>query len=166
MASTVASGSARSHFLVAAQGEGFPQCDVLFGWDIQDEVIGSLPFSNWEIGFGDIIMRPDLGTFAVVPWEEGSASVICDFHTEQDDPLPISPRFVLRRVVEQAGAAGYAAQELATRLMNQINIGGPAVWEHYLDLSTKLLADFNAELRFIGGRSGFHVRRRSFQGRL
>jgi glutamine synthetase len=70
------------HFLSAAEGEGFPQCDVLFGWDIQDEVIGSLPFSNWETGFGDIVMRPDLTTFAVVPWEEGCASVVCDFFTE------------------------------------------------------------------------------------
>ena len=97
------------HFLAAAAGDGFPQCDVLFGWDIQDEVIGSLPFSNWEIGFGDIIMRPDLTTFAVVPWEEGCASVICDFQTEHGDPLPIAPRFVLQRVVKEAEAAGYRA---------------------------------------------------------
>lgn len=44
------------------------------------------------------------------------------------------------------GAAGYAAQELATRLMNTINVGGPIVWEHYLTLSQQLLADFAAEL--------------------
>jgi hypothetical protein len=57
------------------------------------------------------------------------------------------------------GAAGYAAQEIATRLMNQINIGGPAVWEHYLALSDKLVADFAAELKLIEGREQFHVRR-------
>jgi len=44
------------------------------------------------------------------------------------------------------GAAGYAAQELATRLMNTINVGGPVVWEHYLTLSQQLLAGFAAEL--------------------
>ncbi len=101
------------HFLAAAEGEGFPQCDVLFGWDIQDEVIGSLPYSNWEIGFGDIVMRPDLSTFAIVPWEQGSASVVCDFHTEHGDPLPIAPRFVLQKVVQQAQAAGYLANMAA-----------------------------------------------------
>jgi len=104
---------AAEHFLAAAQGEGFPQCDVIFGWDIQDEVIGSLPFSNWEIGFGDIVMRPDLDTFAIVPWEEGCASVICDFCTEHGDPLPISPRFVLQRVLQRAADAGYVAKMAA-----------------------------------------------------
>ena len=101
------------HFLGAAEGEGFPQCDVLFGWDIQDEVIGSLPFSNWETGFGDIVMRPDLSTFAVVPWEEGCASVICDFHTEDGEPLALAPRNLLHRVVQHARDAGYVANMAA-----------------------------------------------------
>jgi len=110
------------HFLAAAQGEGLPQCDVLFGWDIQDEVIGSLPYSNWEIGFADIMMRPDLMTFAVVPWEEGSASVVCDFYTEHGDPVAWAPRFVLQRVVERACAAGlrpYMAAELEVRFFRE-----------------------------------------------
>lgn len=101
------------HFLHAARGEGFPQCDVIFGWDIQDEVIGDLPYSNWEIGFGDIIMIPDLDTFAVVPWEENAACCICDFYTEAGDALPFAPRQVLRRVVEAAREAGYLANMAA-----------------------------------------------------
>lgn len=108
------------HFL--ASSDGFPQCDVIFGWDIQDHVIGSLPFSNWETGFGDIVMRPDLSTFAAVPWEEGSASVVCDFYTEHGDPLPIAPRHVLRRVVEQAAASGLRpmmAAELEVRFFRE-----------------------------------------------
>ncbi len=96
------------HFLASAE-EGFPQCDVLFGWDIQDEVIGSLPHSNWEIGFGDIVMRPDLSTLAAVPWEEGSAAVVCDFYTEDGKPLAIAPRSVLQRVVQRALDAGFRA---------------------------------------------------------
>src|SRR3990170_1084162 len=109
------------HFLDAA-ADGFPQCDVLFGWDIQDTVIGSLPFSNWETGFADILMRPDLETFAVVPWEEASASVVCDFYSEHGDPLPIAPRFVLQRVVQQARTAGsrpYMAAELEVRFFRE-----------------------------------------------
>jgi glutamine synthetase len=101
------------HFLHAARGEGFPQCDVVFGWDIQDEVIGDLPFSNWETGFGDIIMKPDLETFAVVPWEDDAASCICDFFTEDGEPLAISPRYVLQRIVKAALDAGYVAKMAA-----------------------------------------------------
>ncbi len=109
------------HFLAAA-GEGFPQCDVLFGWDIQDHVIGALPYSNWQTGFADIVMKPDLATFAVVPWEEGSASVVCDFYTEHGDPLPIAPRFVLQRVVQQSQAAAlhpFMAAELEVRFFRE-----------------------------------------------
>lgn len=57
------------------------------------------------------------------------------------------------------GAAGYAAQELATRLMNTINVGGPIVWQHYLTLSTQLLTDFNAELRLLASRHQFYTKR-------
>ncbi len=112
----------KEHFLEHAAQGGFPQCDVLFGWDIRDEVIGVLPFSNWETGFADIVMKPDLATFAVVPWEEGSASVICDFFTESGEPLPVAPRHVLRRVVERANAAGfrpYMAAELEVRFFRE-----------------------------------------------
>jgi glutamine synthetase len=109
-------------FLADAEGDGFPQCDVLFGWDIEDEVIGALPFSNWETGFGDIVMRPDLDTFAIVPWEEGCASVVCDFYTEHGDLLQLSPRAVLKRVVEKARASGFSAQmaaELEVRFFHE-----------------------------------------------
>jgi glutamine synthetase len=108
-------------FLASAE-EGFPQCDVLFGWDIQDEVIGSLPFSNWEIGFGDVVMRPDLSTLAVVPWEEDSAAVVCDFFTEAGEPLSIAPRTVLQRVVQRARDAGFRsimAAELEVRFFQE-----------------------------------------------
>jgi glutamine synthetase len=96
----------RDHFLSLCQGEGIPQCDVVFGWDIQEEVIGDLPYSSWAGGFRDILMRPDPSTFAVVPWEPGAASVVCDFFTEDGDPFPVAPRQVLRRVVERAAKAG------------------------------------------------------------
>jgi glutamine synthetase len=108
-------------FLASAE-DGFPQCDVLFGWDIQDEVIGSLPFSNWEIGFGDVVMRPDLSTLAVVPWEEDSAAVVCDFFTEAGEPLSIAPRTVLQRVVQRALDAGFRsvmAAELEVRFFQE-----------------------------------------------
>src|SRR5207244_11290591 len=106
------------------------------GWDMQDEVIGSLPFSNWEAGFGDIVMRPDLSTFAAVPWEEGCASVICDFYAENGDPLALAPRHVLRRVAEQARTAGYVANMAAgheVRLVceDQERLGGKEYSTHH-----------------------------------
>ena len=110
------------HFLRHLEGQGFPQCDVIFGWDVQEQVIGDLPFSSWQTGFADTLMRPDLSTFALVPWEEGTASVVCDFYTEHGDPVAVSPRYVLRRVEERAAAAGlrsFSAAEIEVRFFRE-----------------------------------------------
>ena len=82
---------AAQHFLNAIE-DGFAQCDVLFGWDIAENVLPNLKFSNWERGFADIVMKPDLSTFAVVPWEENVSSCVCDIWTELGECVTISPR--------------------------------------------------------------------------
>lgn len=67
-------------------------------------------------------------------------SMVCGVTENQSTiPAPLDDVVAL-------GAAGHAAQELATRLMNTINVGGSAVWEHYLTLSQQLLANFADEL--------------------
>ena len=112
---------AAQHFLNSLE-EGFGQCDVLFGWDIGEVVLPNLKFSNWERGFADIVMKPDLSTFALVPWEEHVASCVCDLWTEHGEPVTISPRYVLQRVVERAHALGYealAAAELEFRFFRE-----------------------------------------------
>jgi glutamine synthetase len=117
---------AAKHFLNSLE-EGFGQCDVLFGWDIGEVVLPNLKFSNWERGFADIVMKPDLSTFALVPWEEQVASCVCDLWTEHGEPVSISPRYVLQRVVERARSLGYealAAAELEFRFFreNQVSL--------------------------------------------
>src|SRR5947199_1837553 len=94
---------AANHFLNSLD-DGFAQCDVLFGWDIGEVVLPNLQFSNWERGFADIVMKPDLATFGVDPWEDHVASAICDLWTEHGERVSIAPRSVLQRVVERARA--------------------------------------------------------------
>ncbi len=117
---------AANHFLNSLD-DGFGQCDVLFGWDIGEVVLPNLKFSNWERGFADIVMKPDLSTFAMVPWEENVASCICDLWTEHGEPVAIAPRYLLNNVVERARAMGYeplAASELEFRFFreNQVSV--------------------------------------------
>ncbi|HYK85886.1 MAG TPA: glutamine synthetase family protein, partial [Ktedonobacteraceae bacterium] len=116
-----------AHYFLNALDDGFAQCDVLFGWDIAENVLPNLKFSNWERGFADIVMRPDLSTFAMVPWEENVASCICDLWTEHGEPVTVSPRFVLSNLVERARAMGFepmAASELEFRFFreNQVSV--------------------------------------------
>ena len=49
----------------------------------------------------DIYMRPDVDTIRMVPWyAEPTAQVICDAFHLNDEPVTISPRSVLKRVLE------------------------------------------------------------------
>jgi glutamine synthetase len=91
---------------LAGVEHGYAQGNVLFGWDIAEELVPNLHFTNWDTGYADLRMLPDLATFRTVPWEPGVATVICDFMTEHGEPVPVSPRNVLRRVLERAEASG------------------------------------------------------------
>ena len=48
------------------------------------------------------MLIPDISTFMVVPWDEKSALVLADCYDMQGDPIDISPRGVLRKIVEKA----------------------------------------------------------------
>jgi glutamine synthetase len=102
-------------FLDGCEGPGFAQCDVVFGWDIAEEVINgaSLAVGSADTGFADIILRPDLATFRIVPWEPATAAVVCDACDERGDLVAQSPRTVLRRVLDRAAALGFGAKMAA-----------------------------------------------------
>src|SRR5258706_12873949 len=67
---------AAKHFLNSLE-EGIAPRDGISGWDIAERVLPNLKVSNWERGFADIIMKPDLSTFTLVRWAEDGASCIC-----------------------------------------------------------------------------------------
>lgn len=59
-------------------------------------------------GFPDILAVPDLNTWRNVPWHPNTALLLCDWQLPRlSGPVPISPRGVLRRVVERAREMGY-----------------------------------------------------------
>lgn len=95
------------YFVEAAYSAGTNICNILFGWDIEDASIPNLTFTGWHTGYPDVNLCPDLRTLRVVPGEPGVASVICDIFQPDGSPLAISPRQVLRRVVDRANALGY-----------------------------------------------------------
>ena len=111
-------------FLDGWDGAGFAQCDVIFGWDIAEEVItgANLAIGTADTGFADVLLRPDLGTFRIVPWEPATAAVVCDVFTEHGDPCEQSPRTALRRVIDRARSMGFEpmmAAEYEFRIFNE-----------------------------------------------
>lgn len=90
--------------------------------------------------------QPAANLYAQVAMTAGATSQASTIPLQLDDVLAL-------------GASGYAAQELATRLMNTVNAGGPAVWEHYLILSQQLATSFQAELAQLRLRHQVYSRR-------
>lgn len=63
-----------------------------------------------RVAESDMLLKPDLDTFTLLPWyaaEERTARMICTVHTPQGEPFIGDPRVALIRVIEEARAMGY-----------------------------------------------------------
>jgi len=104
------------HFLTHGAADGTHACDYLLTADMEMEPVQGYAFANWQLGYGDVLLRPDLGTLRRASWLERSALVLCDVATPDGaHPVQVAPRTMLRRQVERAEALGFhteAASEL------------------------------------------------------
>jgi glutamine synthetase len=84
-------------------------CNYLLAVDVEMTVLSGYRFANWEQGYGDFALIPDLATLRRVPWLDATALVVCDVVDEHDGaPVEVSPRRILQRQVERAAALGYS----------------------------------------------------------
>ena len=58
----------------------------------------------------DMILRPDLNSFAVLPWtrygDDVTARLVCDVYNSDNTPFEGSPRWILKRQIEEATKLG------------------------------------------------------------
>lgn len=88
-------------------GEGIEACNYLLTVDVEMNVLDGFRYATWEGGYGDFRARPDLSTLRVTPWIERTALVLCDIVEGEDErPVEVSPRQVLRRQLERAAELG------------------------------------------------------------
>lgn len=110
------------YFLSTVASNGTSIANVLFGWDVADAVVDGLAYTNWNTGFPDIKLVPDLTTLRLVPWEPRTASVFCDMKALTGEPLILSPRDQLQRAIRRADDMGFvpkAAYEFEFYLLDQ-----------------------------------------------
>lgn len=94
--------------LFAVLDDGFGFCDVIFGWDIGDQLYDNSKVTGWHSGYPDALARIDRSTFRVLPYEPDTACFLVDFHdATTGKPHPACPRGLLRRIVARANAAGF-----------------------------------------------------------
>ena len=91
-------------------------CDYLLTVDMEMDPVPGYKFANWELGYGDFHMAPDLATLRRASWLEKSALVLCDVKGLKDHELvSVAPRSIMRRQIEAAQKmklTAFAATEL------------------------------------------------------
>jgi glutamine synthetase len=95
-------------FLEAAHKETHG-CDYLLANDVDMEPVRGYEASNWERGYGDFVMRPDLSTLRLTPWLPGTALVLCDVVDHDQKPISHSPRAMLKTQIARLAAMGITA---------------------------------------------------------
>jgi glutamine synthetase len=109
-------------FLDSIAKNGTHGCNYLLTVNMEMDPLDGFKVASWEAGFGDFLLRPDLNTLRVLPWQPGTALVFCD-HARHDGALVAeAPRSVLRRqldLLKKQGLNCCCASELEFYLFNQ-----------------------------------------------
>jgi len=95
-------------FLDHTASHGTHACDYLLTVDMEMDPVQGYTFSNWERGYGDFHLVPDMETMRVATWLDRTAIVLCDLqHEKSHQPVAVAPRSILRRQIETATARGF-----------------------------------------------------------
>lgn len=109
-------------FISSALEAGTHGCDYLLTTDMEMEPVPGYKLANWELGYGDFHLVPDLKTLRWATWLEKTALVICDLQSEKTHaPVLEAPRSILNEQLsrlENVGYKSFAASELEYYLFN------------------------------------------------
>src|SRR5579862_9361166 len=97
------------HFLDEVAEHGAEGCNYLLAVDVDMTPVPGFAMASWERGYGDFVMRPDLDTLRLVPWQEGTAMCLADVVWHDGSDVAASPRQILRRQLERLAARGWTA---------------------------------------------------------
>jgi glutamine synthetase len=111
-----------SFFLDEIAEHAIEGCNYLLALDMEMDPVPGYELANWEKGYGDFAMTPDLSTLRRIPWLDRTALVLCDVRNHDGSPVAPSPRQVLVEQYERAQRMGYTpmfASELEFFLYKQ-----------------------------------------------
>jgi glutamine synthetase len=95
------------YFLDEVAEHGVEGCNYLLALDMEMDPVPGYEMANWEGGYGDFGIAPDLATLRRIPWLDRTAMVLCDVANHDGSPVVASPRQVLISQYERAHALGY-----------------------------------------------------------
>ncbi len=98
-------------FVSDALDGGTHGCNYLLTVDMEMEPVPGYTYANWELGYGDFHLVPDLSTLCLAGWTERTALVLCNVIDDAAHaPVPVAPRSMLQAQLEKLSALGYTAQ--------------------------------------------------------
>jgi glutamine synthetase len=95
------------YFLDDVVSHGVEGCNYLLALDMEMEPLPGYEMANWESGYGDFAIVPDMATLRRIPWLDRTALVLCDVANHDGTPVVASPRQVLIAQYERARGMGY-----------------------------------------------------------
>ena len=90
----------------SALDKGFGFCDVVLGWDSDDELYDNVTYTGWHTGYPDAPVRLLPETCRSLPFEGDMLLFLAEFDQQAE---AICPRGVLRRVIERCASMGFSA---------------------------------------------------------
>ena len=99
----------KAKFFSALDG-GFGFCDVVLGWDSNDQLFDNVKYTGWHTAYPDAWARVLPGTCRPIPFEDNMLFFLAEFENKAEE---ICPRGVLRRVLDKAAKMGYEAYSAA-----------------------------------------------------
>ena len=125
-------------FIESAATDGTHGCNYLLTTDMEMEPVPGYSFANWELGYGDFHLVPDLNTLREASWLDKTALVLCDVKSDKTHLyVPEAPRSLLRNQLEHSQKFSFdcfAASELEYYVFE--NTYREAFEKNYHDLKT------------------------------
>ena len=90
------------------QGLGF--CNVILGWDSNDQLYDNVRFTGWHTAYPDAMVRLLPGSCRSLPFEGNMLLFLGEFTGTAEQ---VCPRATLRRVLQRAADMGYSASAAA-----------------------------------------------------
>lgn len=93
------------YFLEKVISENIAYPSVMFSMDSSAKLVKDAG-AGFKGGYPSWMLKPDLSTFSIIPYSPGTARVIADIYDNKGKAAEISPRHILRSILDKYEAEG------------------------------------------------------------
>ena len=109
------------HFMKEAIS-GVGTCSVILGWGHDHSEDPGYKFTGWDIGYPDLVVKPDLSTMRWYPWFEKTLLVMGNPTGVDGKEINVDPRTILKNnisLLKTKGLRAFCASEMECYLLNE-----------------------------------------------